>query len=99
MFLFCSDVNRNAGGSLPAQLARSRALRPGLHRKSRQGPAVRQSSGFGYADARVGKGSQFPVRETREPSHVPGVWQQGRERDIRAATDGEDSCEQPVAVH
>jgi hypothetical protein len=96
VFLFCSHVNRNAGGGLPAELARSRALCPGLHRKSRQGPAVWQSSGLGYADARVGKGAQFPNRQTREPSHVSSVWQQRRERDLRTAANGPNSRERPI---
>src|SRR5580704_15554006 len=90
MFLFCSYVNRNAGGSLPAQLAVTRALCPGLHRKPGSGPAVRSSSGLGHADARMGQGTEFPLGQARQPSHVSQMWEQRCKRDLRAAADGED---------
>jgi len=93
MFLFCSYVNRNAGGSLPAQLALTSALCPGLHRKPGSDPAVRSSSGLGHADARMGQGTELPLGQARQPAHVSQMWEQRRKRDLRAAADGEDGRE------
>lgn len=93
MFLFCSYVNRNAGGSLPAQLALTSALCPGLHRKPGSGPVVWSSSGLGHAHARMGQGTKLPLGQARQPAHVSQMWEQRSKCDLRAAADGEDSRE------
>ena len=54
-------------------------------------PAVRSSSGLGHADARMGQGTELPLGQGRQPAHVSQMWEQRSERDLRAATDGEDS--------